>query len=255
MNNSRKIAMLLALQMFLTASGTHAKVSSNDKLQKNETRIEAIHIPQKMSARVNDVNKEQEIMDKTELEPYILTYRYAYITNDTEMLLDSGETVVLEKYQGLLVFNETPGLYYVDTVDYGSGVMLKENLEFMPDTFVEVDLSDQKVYLYIDNELYLSTKTVTGKPSTPTHEGYFEIYNKKRNTKLRGPGYVSYVNYWMPYDSARGLHDATWRKEEDFENSETYLTNGSHGCVNLPKDDAKNIYDNVKVGTRVLVHK
>lgn len=34
-----------------------------------------------------------------------------------------------------------------------------------------------------------------------------------------------------------------------------YIYNGSHGCVNLPYDAAKIIYENTDVGTPVLVHK
>ena len=33
-----------------------------------------------------------------------------------------------------------------------------------------------------------------------------------------------------------------------------YINNGSHGCVNLPHNAAKEIYENVDTGTMVLVH-
>ncbi len=48
-----------------------------------------------------------------------------------------------------------------------------------------------------------------------------------------------------------GIHDATWRKlwEDD-----TYLLNGSHGCINTPLDEARTIYDNAYVGLPVIVY-
>ena len=49
-----------------------------------------------------------------------------------------------------------------------------------------------------------------------------------------------------------GLHDASWRSEFG---GEIYKTNGSHGCVNLPKDKAYELYDLISVGTTVIVHK
>jgi len=55
----------------------------------------------------------------------------------------------------------------------------------------------------------------------------------------------------MPYNGGEGLHDATWRTEFG---KDIYKTNGSHGCVNLPLDIAKEIYDIVKVGTIVEVY-
>ena len=33
-----------------------------------------------------------------------------------------------------------------------------------------------------------------------------------------------------------------------------YKTNGSHGCVNLPKDKAAEIYDLVEIGTPVVIY-
>lgn len=48
-----------------------------------------------------------------------------------------------------------------------------------------------------------------------------------------------------------GLHDASWRKSYG---GEIYKTNGSHGCVNLPKEAAYQLYDMVNVGTSVIVH-
>ena len=48
----------------------------------------------------------------------------------------------------------------------------------------------------------------------------------------------------MPFDGGIGLHDASWRSEFG---SDIYLYNGSHGCVNLPYDAAKIIYENTVV--------
>ena len=56
----------------------------------------------------------------------------------------------------------------------------------------------------------------------------------------------------MPYNRGEGLHDATWRSVFGTQN---YKTNGSHGCINMPLDITDDIYDNVSVGTKVLVHK
>ena len=59
------------------------------------------------------------------------------------------------------------------------------------------------------------------------------------------------MDFWLPFDKGQGLHDASWRKTFD---DDDYL-NGSHGCVNMKYADAKTVYENVSVGTKVLVHK
>ena len=147
------------------------------------------------------------------------------------------------------------------------------NIEDVIDTdkkIVIVDISDQTAKLYNGNKIIVDTPVVTGKNSTPTDIGYFDIDWKERNCYLRGPGYSSYVNYWMPYNGDEGLHDAEyhtdydengnaimnhgWRDYSEF-GGNTYENNGSHGCVNLPNESAKKIYNNVEVGTKVLVKK
>ena len=58
------------------------------------------------------------------------------------------------------------------------------------------------------------------------------------------------MKYWMPVKGGIGLHDASWRKEFG---GEIYKTNGSHGCINIPRDVMKEIYENFEVGTPVIM--
>ena len=67
-----------------------------------------------------------------------------------------------------------------------------------------------------------------------------------------GSRYNAYVNYWMPFNGGVGFHDATWRSLGEF-NKTTYVNNGSHGCVNMKKEDAQVLYTNTKVNTAVKV--
>ena len=64
--------------------------------------------------------------------------------------------------------------------------------------------------------------------------------------------YWSPVDYWMRYNGGEGLHDANWRSVFG---TESYHYAGSHGCVNMPPAITDEIYENVEVGTKVLVHK
>ena len=77
------------------------------------------------------------------------------------------------------------------------------------------------------------------------------IYGKQRRRILRGPGYASFVNYWMPVNGNIGLHDATWRKEFG---GEIYKTSGSHGCINLPYEKAEKIFEKAEVGLPVIMY-
>ncbi len=109
-------------------------------------------------------------------------------------------------------------------------------------SYVEVDLTNQHLYLFIDGQIVLESDFVSGDVhiGNTTPPGVFGITYKTRDAVLRGANYETPVNYWMPFNGNIGMHDATWRREFG---GEIYLSNGSHGCINLPLQKAKEIYE------------
>ena len=119
-------------------------------------------------------------------------------------------------------------------------------------TYIKISIDNQKLWFFKNNKLFLSSDIVTGNiKNHNTPKGTFKVYEKARNVYLKGPGYLSYVNYWMAIHGGIGLHDATWRDEFG---GKIYETDGSHGCINLPKDIASKIYENVSIVTVVEVY-
>ena len=127
-------------------------------------------------------------------------------------------------------------------------------------TYVEVDLTNQYMYLFVNGSVVTSSPIVTGKPSegSATPQGVYSIRYCKQNAVLRGPKkpdgtyeWESPVDFWMPFNGAIGLHDATWQSAFG---GNRYLTHGSHGCVNLPYNIAKTVFNNVSAGTPVVCH-
>lgn len=127
-------------------------------------------------------------------------------------------------------------------------------------TYVEVDLTNQNFYLFVDGALVTSGPIVTGKPSAgdATPQGVYLIKYCQRGATLRGPKqpdgsyeWESPVSFWMPFNGGIGLHDAPWQAAFG---GNRYLTHGSHGCVNLQYDAAQTIFNNVQAGTPVVCH-
>ena len=120
------------------------------------------------------------------------------------------------------------------------------------DTYIEIDMTEQKMYLYLDGECLVDTDVVTGcigkRMGTP--EGIYSVYSMQRNRTLRGTGYASFVRYWMPVNGNIGIHDASWRNSFG---GEIYKKNGSHGCINTPYEAMKKIFENVEVGIPVVM--
>jgi len=119
-------------------------------------------------------------------------------------------------------------------------------------SYVEVNLTEQHVYVYKDGEMVFDTDCVSGKISANhgTHTGVYPIAYKQTDATLKGDNYESHVNYWMPFNMGEGLHDATWRSSFG---GTIYKTGGSHGCVNLPLSAAEQIYNIVEAGWPVIV--
>lgn len=120
-------------------------------------------------------------------------------------------------------------------------------------TYVEVSIDKQHMWFYKGGKLMVETDVVTGNAdgSHNTPKGYFSMFQRARNTTLSGPGYSSFVEYWMAFSGGCGIHDASWRSS--FGGS-IYKGNGSHGCVNTPVSKVKIIYNNTDYGTPVIVY-
>ena len=84
-----------------------------------------------------------------------------------------------------------------------------------------------------------------------TKLGNFRVNKKVKNTYLVTKKYKTFVKYWIGYDGrSYGIHDASWRKKFG---GKIYLTNGSHGCVNVPTSSAEKLFSMVEVGTPVYI--
>ena len=120
-------------------------------------------------------------------------------------------------------------------------------------TYVEVNLTAQHMFFYKDGEKVLESDFVSGnvKKNYTTPPGIFGLTYKQRDAVLRGEGYASPVDFWMPFNGGIGFHDATWRSSFG---GTIYKTNGSHGCINMPYDAAKKLYDYVYTNVPVICY-
>ncbi len=113
--------------------------------------------------------------------------------------------------------------------------------------WIDVDLSQQRVYAYAGDGIVNSFLVSTGTWQYPTVTGKFKIWIKLRYTDMAGPGYyLPDVPYTMYFYKGYGLHGTYWHNN--------FGTPMSHGCVNLSIPDAAWLYDFSAVGTTVDVH-
>lgn len=123
-------------------------------------------------------------------------------------------------------------------------------------TYIEVDLTAQKMWYYENGVCKFQTdQIVTGLASDPkriTPEGVYEILERKSPDYLSGDGYSDvYVKYFIrvSYEGI-GFHDLSRGRY----GGNTYLTNGSHGCINMKLAEVEKLYGMVKGGTPVIMY-
>jgi lipoprotein-anchoring transpeptidase ErfK/SrfK len=121
------------------------------------------------------------------------------------------------------------------------------------DTYVEINITKQHLWFYKNGKLLVHGSIVSGNPNkgNQTVLGTYMLNYKQKNAALTGEDYETNVNYWMPFFGNIGIHDASWRYAFG---KEIYKNNGSHGCVNVPLNVAKTIYENIEEGTPIICY-
>ncbi|MEN1966662.1 L,D-transpeptidase family protein [Lentibacillus sp. N15] len=127
------------------------------------------------------------------------------------------------------------------------------------DTYAEVSISEQRIWIYKKGKMKLTTRVVTGKMSTNegTSPGIWYILFKDSPHTLKGsavgnPNYSVDVDYWAPFtNDGQGFHDASWRTNWS---DNAYQSQGSAGCVNTPPKVMKAVYDNLNTYDPVVVY-
>ena len=134
----------------------------------------------------------------------------------------------------------------------------REGTDDLLGTYVEVNLTEQHLWFYVNGALVVESDIVSGcvSKNTETQTGVFPLAYKESPSVLTGDdaqnGWRTEVQYWMPFFDGQGLHDATWRSSFG---GNIYKTSGSHGCVNLPYSAAEQIYNNIDAGVAIILYK
>lgn len=215
------------------------------------------------------VDKETNSVQLSEelIRDYIsqLASSYNTIYRDRNFTTSTGETVKLEHNEyGYRIDQEAE--YQQLCQDLASGEAIEREPVYsksgykrngkddLAGCYVEVSIDKQHLWLYKDGALITETDIVSGKPGdeTSTYKGAWSIAYKASPYTLSSDiyGYEVPVTYWMPFVYGQGLHDIN----RSAFGGEIYKTNGSHGCVNLPIDQAKIIYETVDKGYAVIIY-
>lgn len=212
---------------------------------------------------IND-NEKVEI-DEEKVADYVseLGTKYNTYGKSKQLATSYGTTITMSNcHYGWKIDAETEAAAIVDDIKGGEKVTRDLNYQYTAashtgndygNSYVEINLTAQHLYLYKNGSLVIDSDFVSGNPSkgNATHTGVFGVTYTERNATLKGQNYATPVSFWMPFNGNEGMHDATWRSS--FGGS-IYKRNGSHGCVNLPYSVAQTVFENVSAGFPVFVY-
>ncbi|MBQ3037063.1 MAG: L,D-transpeptidase family protein [Lachnospiraceae bacterium] len=205
------------------------------------------------------------VLDEAKVLEYAVSLgeKYDTVGKPREFMSTRGDLVTIEKSTygndideeeecALLIEDFTLGRSGTEREPVYASKAWSQGEDDIGGTYIEVDMTEQMLYYYVDYELALETPVVTGnmRRGWDTPAVVCSIYGKARNRILRCATYATFVYYWMPVYGNIGLHDATWRRKFG---DDIYMTDGSHGCINMPKDKAAELYGMVEMDTPVVL--
>lgn len=113
--------------------------------------------------------------------------------------------------------------------------------------WIDVDLSAQRITAYQGSTPVRSTYVSTGLPRTPTPTGRYRVYAKYVADDMSGPGYyLPGVPHVMYFYRGYSIHGTYWHS--------SFGRPMSHGCINLPRSEARWLFYWAPVGTLVRIH-
>jgi lipoprotein-anchoring transpeptidase ErfK/SrfK len=154
---------------------------------------------------------------------------------------------------------------------HATDLQLMQHYHTSDQKVVVVSLGEQTLRVYNNGHLIKAFKVTTGRPEKPSLPGAWSIENKQSPTIFRSdePRNSPYwypdtpINYAMLYHSGGYyIHDSWWRADygvgtqfpHEDSSGDSFSFDGSHGCINISKDDAAWLYSYVDMNTRVIVY-
>ena len=114
--------------------------------------------------------------------------------------------------------------------------------------WIQINLTTQRLTAWEGGKPVYAIVISSGKKSTPTLTGIFNIQSKQKSSRMQGEDYdVPNVPYAMYYQGNYAIHGAYWHRK--------FGTPISHGCVNIAPDHAKWLFQWASLGTPVIIQK
>jgi L,D-transpeptidase catalytic domain len=185
---------------------------------------------------------------------------YQQVVEDLNMDLTNFQAMTTD-------FNDKTPYNQVHQTD----IQLLQHYNFMSSKVVVVSLAEQVARIYDNGKMVNAFQVTTGQPDLPTPPGTWWVEGKKAPTEFKSTAPQSSPDWYPPtpinfamqfHSNGYFLHDSWWRSEygpgTNFPHLDPggtqYSIHGSHGCINMSKDNAGWLYNFVQVYTHIIIY-
>ena len=221
--------------------------------------------------------------DKSDGKDYILTAGYTLDGIGFWFNRELGWTYTTEDYQSVIdeenneLFNlQMLEADYYDKTPYdqvhATDLQMLSHYQLQKGQVLMVSLVEQALRLYQDGQLVRAFHVTTGRVERPSLPGAWTVQDRKsptvfKSTEPQGSPYWypdTPIQYGILYHwGGFFVHDAWWRVDfgpgtqfphYDSGGDESFAGNGSHGCVNMQKDEAGWVYAHTDWHTMIVIY-
>ncbi len=267
-----------------SASSAGAYNRALQALQSHVAAIRSMFLFQELQQDVANFGKQHTYHDVYNNTTYPLGYQYGP-TGATGPLWLQGElsaAQTLDDYQQAVEdLNMDLTNFQAMVKDFGdqtpynqvhqTDLQLMQYFGFTHSKVVVVSIIEQAMRVYDNGKLVNAFQVTTGQPDLPTPPGAWWVEGKKSPTEFKADVPQSSPNWYPPtpinyamqfHSNGYFLHDSWWRSQygpgTNFPHLDPggtqYSIHGSHGCVNLSKDNAGWLYGFVQLYTHIVIY-
>lgn len=156
-------------------------------------------------------------------------------------------------FRGVFVLDRMEGKYLEEKLDVD--LPKPPYTPKAEETWASVDLKNHTVAAWEGGKLVFGPVAVVhGSLPSPTRPGIFRVQSKHVTSHMKRDAWDGSYDVWSPwtmyYSGDYALHGTTSRLnwvQSDY--------GGSHGCINMKPSDAKELYQLLRVGSPVVIHR
>ena len=132
------------------------------------------------------------------------------------------------------------------------GIAKDRSANDIGDTYIEISIEEQHMWVYKDGSLVVDTPVVTGSHAAGWDTPSGSVWAVDAHMKDKQFASVK-VDYLIAFNDQCAIHDSKWRNDNEYGGT-TWQYNGSHGCVNTPLKAVEKVYDAVYLGDPVIIY-